>query len=160
MPQDDSHAQQRVVVGSDEDWKERVKAEDAALDERLKAESPSDDKARGDAQAREKEDAAGPKAEKPAGQGAGQPLPPPTFSTLVTLFSTQAMVALGLLANPATGKAEPQLELARHFIDMLGVLEEKTQRNLTGREHDLLETTLHQLRMTYVEVAKSGGQST
>jgi len=154
MPQDDSHAQQRVVVGSDEDWKERVKAEDAALDERLKSESPADDTAKG------KEGAAKPKAEKPAAQGTGQPLPPPTFSTLVTLFSTQAMVALGLLANPATGKAEPQLELARHFIDMLGVLEEKTQRNLTGREHDLLETTLHQLRMTYVEVAKSGGQST
>ena len=53
------------------------------------------------------------------------------FLDLVGLFNTQAMITLGKLANPATGKAEKNLPAARLFIDMLEMLERKTQNNLT-----------------------------
>ena len=81
-------------------------------------------------------------------------VPPATMTTLVSMFSTQAMVGLGLLANPMTGKPEPQLHLARHFIDLLGVLETKTQGNLTSDEAKLLEMSLHELRMAFVQVSR------
>ena len=145
MSPDDSQTQ-RVVANSDEDWKERVKAEDAALDRKLASEAAP---AAGSKPAAAREEAAA-----DTGRESLPPLPPPTFSTIVALLSTQAMVALGLVANPATDKMELQPELAKHFIDMLAVLEEKTRRNLLGREADLLENSLHQLRMAYVEVTE------
>lgn len=134
----DDAGSERSAPSSDEDWKDRVKSEDAALDQKLKGDTP----------ATESEPMGGASLEDDA------PFPPPTFSTLVSMFTTQAMVAMGLIANPATGKADPQLRLAQHFIDMLAVLEEKTRRNLTGNEATLLETSLHQLRMAYIEVSQ------
>ncbi|MEX0716953.1 MAG: DUF1844 domain-containing protein [Planctomycetaceae bacterium] len=85
---------------------------------------------------------------------AGGPLPPADFSMLVTMFATQALVAMGLIPNPATGKGEPHLELARHFIDLLGVVDEKARGNLNADEAKLIETSLHDLRMAFVEVSK------
>ncbi|MGE3315053.1 MAG: DUF1844 domain-containing protein [Planctomycetaceae bacterium] len=142
MPADETGAE-RVVLSSDEDWKDRVKAEDAALDKKIQSESAPD----------------GPAAEATADDEFGGPMPPPTFTTLVSLFSTQAMVALGLIPNPATGKADPRFDVAKHFIDMLSVLEEKTRRNLTGNEAQFLEMSLHQLRLAFVELQKGDGKS-
>ena len=88
---------------------------------------------------------------------AGQ-VPPANIATLVTMFSTQTMVALGLIPNPATNKAEPQLPLAQHFIDLLGVLEEKTKGNLTDAEHRLLESSLHELRMAFLHAKQAANQ--
>ena len=45
-------------------------------------------------------------------------MPPASFTTLVSMFMSQAMVALGMLANPMTGKSDPQLPVAKHFIDI------------------------------------------
>lgn len=143
MPADESGAE-RVVLSSDEDWKDRVKAEDAALDNKLQSES---------------EPSASSSVNKASDSAMDGPMPPPTFTTLVSLFSTQAMVALGVIPNPATGKAEPHFEVAKHFIDMLGVLEEKTRRNLTGNEAQFLEMSLHQLRLAYVELQKESGKT-
>ena len=81
-------------------------------------------------------------------------LPPATFSVLVSMMSTQAMVALGMLPNPVTQKAESDLGLARHFIDLLTVLEEKTQGNLTTEESVPLNTALTSLRMAFIELSK------
>ena len=47
------------------------------------------------------------------------PLPPPDFASLVQVFSTQAMIALGIFANPLSGKVERRLEVAKHFIHLL-----------------------------------------
>jgi len=82
-------------------------------------------------------------------------LPPADFSTLVGMLSSQAMVTLGVLPNPATGKPAAQLEFARHFIDLLGILEEKTKGNLESEEELALKNTIHQLRMIYLEQTKS-----
>ena len=70
------------------------------------------------------------------------------------MLSTQAMVALGLIPNPATRKAEKELPLARYFIDLIGVLEKKTAGNLDRDEAAALDETLHTLRMAYVQRSK------
>jgi len=77
------------------------------------------------------------------------------FLDLVGLFNTQAMITLGKLANPATGKAEKNLPAARLFIDMLEMLERKTQNNLTSDETKILRTSLTDLRLMFVEESKA-----
>ena len=81
----------------------------------------------------------------------GQPeLPPASFPMLVSSLATQAMGALGFFPDPATGQAMFNKPMAKHLIDSLAVLEEKTKGNLTSEEHEMLEQSLHQLRMLYV----------
>ncbi len=60
------------------------------------------------------------------------------------------MVALGDVPNPITGKLDPQPKQAKHFIDTLAMLEEKTNGNRTPEESALLSSFLHQLRMAFV----------
>ena len=81
-------------------------------------------------------------------------LPPPSFSFLVATLAAQASTMLGQAPNPATGKTEVQLDLAKHFIDTLAVLEEKTKNNLTPDESAILTGSLHQLRLAYIEAQK------
>ena len=90
-----------------------------------------------------------------AGGRAGRP-PAATFEFLVHTLFTQALMALGRVPNPITGKSLRNLETARHFIDTLGMLELKTAGNLTADERRLLEEMQHQLRIMYV--AEGGGQ--
>lgn len=85
-----------------------------------------------------------------------QSLPPADFHTLVTMLSTQAMVGMGVIPHPATGKPTPHTELARHFIDLLGVVEAKTRGNLDAQESRLLDGSLHDLRMGFVELMRRG----
>lgn len=86
-----------------------------------------------------------------AARGRGE-MPPSNFSTLVQTLLTQILFHLGDLT---TRGAEPSvnLDLAKHQIDMLGVLEEKTRGNLTEEEKQLLDTALYESRMRYVSVA-------
>lgn len=79
------------------------------------------------------------------------------FLDMVGLFSTQAMMALGKLANPATSKAEKNLPLARALIDMLTMLEKKTAGNLTPDEARLLRSALTDLQLMFVEESKPTG---
>ena len=76
----------------------------------------------------------------------------PNFTILVSSLSMQAMIAMGKLESPVTGKKEENLEQARFLIDTLGILKEKTQGNLTSEEEHFLEDSLFHLRMNYVEV--------
>ena len=59
---------------------------------------------------------------------------------------------------------EARLELAKHMIDTLGVLEEKTKGNLSSEEAQMLTSTLHQLRMAYLSIqqdaAAAAGEAT
>jgi hypothetical protein len=64
-------------------------------------------------------------------------------------------VSLGKVMNPTTGKAEVNLELARDSIDTLLMLKEKTKGNLTETEKGLLENSMQDLELNYVEVAKN-----
>ena len=73
------------------------------------------------------------------------------FLDLVSLFGTQSLIALGKLANPATGKAEKNLDAARLFIDLLEMVERKTTGNLTPDEAKVLKATLTDLRLMFGE---------
>jgi hypothetical protein len=77
------------------------------------------------------------------------------FLDMVGLFGTQAMIALGKLANPATGKAAKNMPAARLFIDTLEMLEHKTHGNLNSDETKVLQATLTDLRLMFVEESKA-----
>jgi hypothetical protein len=73
--------------------------------------------------------------------------PPATFDFLIHTLFTQALMALGRIPNPITNKTHKNLATARHFVDTLKMLEQKTVGNLTEEERRVLEEMQHQLRM-------------
>jgi hypothetical protein len=73
--------------------------------------------------------------------------PPATFDFLIHTLFTQALMALGRIPNPITNKTHKNLATARHFVDTLKMLEQKTAGNLTEEERRVLEEMQHQLRM-------------
>jgi hypothetical protein len=80
-----------------------------------------------------------------------------SFSMFLISLSTQALAALGEMADPVTGKKDRDLDAAQQLIDILGVLREKTRGNLDQNEENLLEAILFDLRMKYVELARPSG---
>jgi hypothetical protein len=124
--------EKKIII--DEDWKKEAQKEKeilAAQEEEEKKKKPEEKLHRG-------------------------PLPQGNFAALVSMLVTQALFALGLLEiKGQEGQTkEPDLELAKYNIDMLEVLEEKTKGNLTEEEKKVLENTLSQVRMAYVQVAE------
>jgi hypothetical protein len=110
-----------------------------------------------------KEDAAA--APKPSAQGEppSEPRGPyeaesSGFETLVSYLSTTAMFQLGLIAGPAGERIPADLPNARRTVDLLEVLREKTQGNLTASESRLLDDVLYELRMSFVEMQKRQAQ--
>jgi hypothetical protein len=79
-------------------------------------------------------------------------LPPASFATLVQTLVTQALFYLGGIATRG-GEPMLDLDLAKHQIDLLGVLEEKTQGNLSPDDKRLLDAALYETRMRYISVA-------
>jgi hypothetical protein len=89
-----------------------------------------------------------------AGGAAASHLPPANFQSLVQMLVTQALIALGQVPHPGTGKPQPQLPLARHLIDLLGVLESCSSGNLEADEAKLISEALHVLRGSYVNAMR------
>jgi hypothetical protein len=87
---------------------------------------------------------------------AHEPDEPVTFSTFVFGLSTQALLHLGEIPNPLTKTIERDLGAAKHVIDILGILREKTRNNLDASEDALLDSMLYDLRMRYVELVRRG----
>jgi hypothetical protein len=85
----------------------------------------------------------------------GEAAEPVNFSTFVLGLSTQALLHLGEIPNPATRTIETDLDAARQVIDILGMLAEKTRNNLEPGEQSLLESALYDLRMRYVELRRA-----
>jgi hypothetical protein len=83
------------------------------------------------------------------------PLPPPTFEFLVFSLKMQAELRLGLLKMGEEMDDAPDLPAARHAIDMLGMLAEKTRGNLSVEEQRLIENSLTELRFRFVQVSES-----
>ena len=81
------------------------------------------------------------------------PLPPPTFLFLTLSLRTQCEMQLGLMHYGEGEKPEPDLILARHTIDMMAMLLEKTKGNLTLEENRMLENSLTELRFRFVQVS-------
>jgi hypothetical protein len=76
------------------------------------------------------------------------------FIQLIYTFQAAAMQQMGKIINPMTGQVEKNMEQAKHSIDMLAMLEVKTSGNLTDRERKILEKSLFELRMNYVDEMK------
>src|SRR5262245_33940953 len=93
-----------------------------------------------------------PEADEPKLPDVGETLPPLDFMTYVLPLATSVMVNLGEIPTPE-GQRELDLPLARQWIDLVGLLREKTKGNLTGEEERLLEQVYLDLRMKFVQVA-------
>jgi hypothetical protein len=89
---------------------------------------------------------------KPATAGGGA-LPQASLEGLVNMLAVEAVMHLGLIENPMGGRGV-DLEAARHVIDMLGVIQNKTQGNLTDDEAELLDSVLADLRMQFVGISR------
>jgi hypothetical protein len=76
------------------------------------------------------------------------------FDTLVSYLSTTALFQLGLLPGPGGERIPVDLGNARRTIDLLEVLREKTQGNLTPEENRMLDDVLYELRVSFIEVEK------
>ncbi|GAB4550062.1 MAG: hypothetical protein Tsb0013_11660 [Phycisphaerales bacterium] len=126
---DEQQDQPKIII--DSDWKAEAQAEKEKL-----------------AQQEAEQQASGAGA---AGQGK---LPPADFRTLMGMLASQAIMYLGGIADPQTGKAMFDPEAATHLIDLLSVLEEKTKGNLTDEESQELVGVIHELRSRFVEIAQ------
>lgn len=122
----------KIIV--DEDWKSQVEAEREALKQESTEDTPQ---------------SAGAAPDEAAS------LPPASFSVLVSTLATQALASMGQAPDPLEGKPVVRLALARHYIDTLGVLEEKTKGNLSSEEGAMLTGVLHELRMIFMAVQKN-----
>jgi hypothetical protein len=127
----DQQEQPKIVV--DEDWKSRVRAEREAAKQARTPASPD---------------------AKPAGDAAAGRVPPASFEVLVSTLVAQALTAMGKLPDPIQGHSVVRPDLAKHCIDTLDMLEEKTKGNLTKDEAGMLQEVLYQLRMTFVTTRK------
>jgi len=127
--------QEKPKIIVDDDWKAQARAEKEKLAEEVES----------------KEEGAPGAAD--AGAGARQ-LPQASFSTLVNSLVTQTFLALGGMEDPRTKKRYIDLDLAKHHIDTLAVLEEKTKGNLGDEEKKLLDQGIYECRMQYVNIAQ------
>jgi len=120
----------KIIV--DEDWKSQVQKEKEEL--------------------REKE------SETPAANPHG--IPEASFEVLLATLATQAMAMMGLLPDiDGSGASPVNLPMARHLVDMVAVLKEKTEGNLSEQESTAITENLHQLRMAFVAVSQNQGGS-
>lgn len=123
----------QIVV--DSDWKEQVAKEKETLANQTEAQSS------GDTVGEAKQDAA---------DSAGSNLPPASFEVLVSMLFTQGMSSLGQIPMPGQEEGRVDKPLAKHSIDTLEVLAEKTKGNLSDDESKMLTEATHALRMAYV----------
>jgi len=128
MSQSEPPAERRIIV--DEDWKAKVEAEREAL-------------------RRQQAEKAQPREQKKPAEGR---VPEASFEYLLNMLGTQALLSLGVIPNPLTGRHEVNLAQAKLFIDLLGILEEKTQGNRTPEETEILQGMLDELRLAFVNI--------
>jgi hypothetical protein len=119
----------------DQDWKAQAQAEKERL-------------------ARQEQE----KKQKPAGTanaaGMAGELPPADFRSLIGMLASQAVMGLGAVGDPKTGRVVIDLEGAKFAIDLLGMLEEKTKGNLAAEEASELQQVLAELRARFVQIAQ------
>ena len=125
----------------DEDWKQKAEAQRQALEDEL---------AKGAARTEEPVS-----ADDPA--EADYELPPASFPGLLQEFSTRALVSLGMVPNPFSEDAPVDLKAAAYSIDMLTVLQEKTEGNLEEQEATYLQQLIAQLREAFVKISAGAG---
>jgi hypothetical protein len=122
----DANEEQPKII-VDSDWKEEAQREKEKLDEETRDAPP------------------------------GGELPPPSLAELVQMIIVQASIGLGGYQDPQSGqRIPPNLPIAKHYIDLLELLSEKTRNNLDEEEKKIIEGTLHELRLAFVQIAGAG----
>lgn len=81
-------------------------------------------------------------------------LPPVDFPTFVLSLGSSALMHLGEAPHPTSGETVTDLAMAKHTIDILSMIEEKTRGNLNASEAQLMENLLYDLRLRYVDATK------
>ena len=94
-------------------------------------------------------------AEQEAEAAAAGPLPDASFLEIVNMIATQAALSIGGYQDPSGEALPPDLAMAKHLIDLLAVLQNKTKGNLTEEERKVLDGVLYEMRMHYVQGVKS-----
>ena len=84
---------------------------------------------------------------------------PASFVSFMMSIASNAASALGMMEHPVTHQREVDIELGKHWIDILGMIEKKTAGNLTPSEKRMLEGLLGDLRMQYVSLVNSPQQA-
>ena len=79
------------------------------------------------------------------------PLPEINFATFIFSLNASALLHLGVMEDPTTGKKVKNLSVGKQTIDILGMIEEKTKGNLSKEEENLLKNILYDLRIIYVK---------
>lgn len=80
---------------------------------------------------------------------------PASFVNFLMSIASNAAAALGMMEHPVTGQRGVDLPLGKHWIDVLGMLEEKTRGNLSPQEKQIFEGLLSDLRMQFVSLSRS-----
>ena len=125
--------EKKIII--DDDWKAQAQKEKEIL--AAKAEAEAEDK-----------------AEAQTETGQRPPLPAGDLTALVSMLTTQAFLALGVIRMKEGEEQPTDLKMAKFHIDLLETLQEKTKGNLTDAEAKMLEDTLYQLQMTFVKVSE------
>jgi len=95
------------------------------------------------------------KPEAPPTQDEGRiPMPEANFNSLIFSLSSSALLHLGEIADPQTQQKKADLTLAKHTIDLIAMLKDKTKGNLSEEESRFLESVLADLRWRFVKAAK------
>lgn len=81
-------------------------------------------------------------------------MPEVTFSTFIMSLNTSALYHLGEIKDPHTGQTNVDFELARHAIDTLVMLQQKTKGNLTRDEDEMLKSILYDVKLRFVKARK------
>ena len=99
-------------------------------------------------------------ASKASARASPEALAPITFGAFVLSLSASAAIHLGLVPGPEGGEpSPPNLTLAKQTIDILEMLQEKTQGNLDDQEKQLLDGALHELRLAFVQMVNAAAQT-
>ena len=128
-------SQPKIIV--DSDWKSQAQAEKERLNAAAEAKAQT----------------------KAEGAGGRDPNEPIGIQDLVSLLVNQALMYMGGVADPRTGKVVVAMEYAKVYIDLLGVVEEKTKGNLNAEEQALVSRVAHELRLEYVEIGNAIAQA-
>jgi hypothetical protein len=93
------------------------------------------------------------KQDKRAEEADSTPLPEVNFNSLIFSLSSSALLHLGEIADPHTGQKKKDIPLAKHSIDTIAMLKDKTKGNLTEEEQRFMDSILADLRWRYVRAA-------
>jgi hypothetical protein len=120
---EDNKETPKIII--DDDWKEQARREKEAADQEVR------------------------KAEETGEEG---PLPGPHIAEIIQMITMQATIGLGGFRDQNGQAIPPNLEYAKHYIDLLELLLKKTRNNVDEQEQRMLSGTLQELRLAFVEI--------